>query len=150
MWAGTRREEGGGGHPIRCERERRLFKARAAQSGYSAAASSLTRSKSEASPHQLQSKPLPQPPTGTLPTRCFCSDLPTESGGQKITTTTKEEEEKMRLIHNMTTIAECPAPENSPLGRVIKMAVIGGSGVGKTGKNKKQNCGGGGGGVFFL
>lgn len=44
----------------------------------------------------------------------------------------------MRLIHNMTTIAECPAPENSPLGRVIKMAVIGGSGVGKTGKTKKQ------------
>lgn len=44
----------------------------------------------------------------------------------------------MRLIHNMTTIAECPAPENSPLGRVIKMAVIGGSGVGKTGKTKNQ------------
>lgn len=39
----------------------------------------------------------------------------------------------MRLIHNMTTIAECPTPENSPLGRVIKMAVIGASGVGKTG-----------------
>ncbi|TNM87538.1 hypothetical protein fugu_005759 [Takifugu bimaculatus] len=38
----------------------------------------------------------------------------------------------MRLIHNMTTIAECPTPENSPLGRVIKMAVIGASGVGKT------------------
>uniref|UniRef100_H3DJW5 small monomeric GTPase n=1 Tax=Tetraodon nigroviridis TaxID=99883 RepID=H3DJW5_TETNG len=38
----------------------------------------------------------------------------------------------MRLIHNMTTIAECPAPEHSPLGRVLKMAVIGGSGVGKT------------------
>lgn len=48
----------------------------------------------------------------------------------------------MRLIHNMTTIAECPAPENSPLGRVIKMAVIGGSGVGKTGKkqNKKKTA----------
>lgn len=44
----------------------------------------------------------------------------------------------MRLIHNMTTIAECPAPENSPLGRVIKMAVIGGSGVGKTGKTKNK------------
>lgn len=50
----------------------------------------------------------------------------------------------MRLIHNMTTIAECPAPENSPLSRVIKMAVIGGSGVGKTGKKQQQqknkNC----------
>lgn len=34
----------------------------------------------------------------------------------------------------MTTIAECPAPENSLLSRVIKIAVIGGSGVGKTGK----------------
>lgn len=42
----------------------------------------------------------------------------------------------MRLIHNMTTIAECPTPENPSLSRVIKMAVIGGSGVGKTGKNK--------------
>lgn len=38
----------------------------------------------------------------------------------------------MRLIHNMTTIAECPAPESSLFNRVIKMAVIGGSGVGKT------------------
>lgn len=38
----------------------------------------------------------------------------------------------MRLIHNMTTIAECPAPENSLSNRVIKMAVVGGSGVGKT------------------
>lgn len=37
----------------------------------------------------------------------------------------------------MTTIAECPAPENSVSSRVIKMAVIGGSGVGKTGKGKK-------------
>lgn len=34
----------------------------------------------------------------------------------------------------MTTIAECPAPETSVPNRVIKMAVIGGSGVGKTGK----------------
>lgn len=41
----------------------------------------------------------------------------------------------MRLIHNMTTIAECPAPESSLSNRVIKMAVIGGSGVGKTGEN---------------
>lgn len=40
----------------------------------------------------------------------------------------------MRLIHNMTTIAEYPAPEYSVPNRVIKMAVIGGSGVGKTGK----------------
>lgn len=46
----------------------------------------------------------------------------------------KEGEKKMRLIHNMTTIAECPAPETSVPNRVIKMAVIGGSGVGKTGK----------------
>lgn len=38
----------------------------------------------------------------------------------------------------MTTIAECPAPENSVSNRVIKMAVIGGSGVGKTGKEKKN------------
>lgn len=43
----------------------------------------------------------------------------------------------MRLIHNMTTIAECPTPENSPLGRVIKMAVIGASGVGKTGTTRR-------------
>ncbi len=34
----------------------------------------------------------------------------------------------------MTTIAEYPAPEYSVPSRVIKMAVIGGSGVGKTGK----------------
>lgn len=40
----------------------------------------------------------------------------------------------MRLIQNMTTIAECTAPENSVPNRVIKIAVIGGSGVGKTGK----------------
>ncbi|XP_020499440.1 ras-like protein family member 11B [Labrus bergylta] len=38
----------------------------------------------------------------------------------------------MRLIQNMTTIAECPTPEYSAPNRVIKMAVIGGSGVGKT------------------
>ncbi|XP_054459201.1 ras-like protein family member 11B [Anoplopoma fimbria] len=38
----------------------------------------------------------------------------------------------MRLIQNMTTITECPAPESSLPNRVIKMAVIGGSGVGKT------------------
>ncbi|AWP11209.1 putative ras-like protein family member 11B [Scophthalmus maximus] len=38
----------------------------------------------------------------------------------------------MRLIHNMTTIAECPAAEPPLHNRVIKIAVIGGSGVGKT------------------
>ncbi|XP_043985080.1 ras-like protein family member 11B [Gambusia affinis] len=38
----------------------------------------------------------------------------------------------MRLIQNMSTIAECTAPEYSVLNRVIKIAVIGGSGVGKT------------------
>uniref|UniRef100_A0A1A8HID0 small monomeric GTPase n=1 Tax=Nothobranchius korthausae TaxID=1143690 RepID=A0A1A8HID0_9TELE len=38
----------------------------------------------------------------------------------------------MRLIQNMTTIAECAAPEYSVPSRVIKIAVIGGSGVGKT------------------
>ncbi|XP_015200871.1 ras-like protein family member 11B [Lepisosteus oculatus] len=38
---------------------------------------------------------------------------------------------KMRLIQNMSTIAEYPAPE-CPAGRVIKIAVIGASGVGKT------------------
>uniref|UniRef100_A0A1A7Y716 small monomeric GTPase n=1 Tax=Iconisemion striatum TaxID=60296 RepID=A0A1A7Y716_9TELE len=38
----------------------------------------------------------------------------------------------MRLIQNMTTIAECTAPEYSVPNRVIKIAVIGGSGVGKT------------------
>lgn len=46
---------------------------------------------------------------------------------------------KMRLIHNMTTIAECPAPEHSVSKRVIKMAVIGGSGVGKTGKKTTKS-----------
>lgn len=45
----------------------------------------------------------------------------------------------MRLIHNMTTIAECPAPENSVSGRVLKMAVIGGSGVGKTGEEPERS-----------
>uniref|UniRef100_A0A1A8LE58 small monomeric GTPase n=3 Tax=Nothobranchius TaxID=28779 RepID=A0A1A8LE58_9TELE len=38
----------------------------------------------------------------------------------------------MRLIQNMTTIAESTAPEYSVPSRVIKIAVIGGSGVGKT------------------
>ncbi|XP_058494492.1 ras-like protein family member 11B [Solea solea] len=38
----------------------------------------------------------------------------------------------MRLIHNMTTIAEYPAPDYSVTNRSIKIAVIGGSGVGKT------------------
>ncbi|XP_041913796.1 ras-like protein family member 11B [Alosa sapidissima] len=37
----------------------------------------------------------------------------------------------MRLIQNMSTIAEYPTSE-CPSGRVIKIAVIGGSGVGKT------------------
>lgn len=37
----------------------------------------------------------------------------------------------MRLIHNMSTIAEYPSAE-CPSSRVIKIAVIGGSGVGKT------------------
>ncbi|CAL8255240.1 unnamed protein product [Merluccius merluccius] len=37
----------------------------------------------------------------------------------------------MRLMHNMVTIAECP-PAEGPSTRVIKIAVIGGSGVGKT------------------
>lgn len=41
----------------------------------------------------------------------------------------------MRLIQNMTTIAEYPALEYSVPNRAIKIAVIGGSGVGKTGKN---------------
>lgn len=40
---------------------------------------------------------------------------------------------KMRLIQNMSTIAEYPTSE-CPSSRVIKIAVIGGSGVGKTGK----------------
>uniref|UniRef100_A0A8C6UCD3 small monomeric GTPase n=1 Tax=Neogobius melanostomus TaxID=47308 RepID=A0A8C6UCD3_9GOBI len=38
----------------------------------------------------------------------------------------------MRLIQNMSTIAECPAQENTFPNRTIKIAVIGGSGVGKT------------------
>lgn len=38
----------------------------------------------------------------------------------------------MRLIHNMSTIAEYPSAE-CPSSRVIKIAVVGGSGVGKTG-----------------
>ncbi|KAL4000206.1 nebulin [Sarotherodon galilaeus] len=38
----------------------------------------------------------------------------------------------MRLIQNMTTIAEYPASEYSGPNRAIKIAVIGGSGVGKT------------------
>nr|XP_020459123.1 ras-like protein family member 11B [Monopterus albus] len=38
----------------------------------------------------------------------------------------------MRLIQNMTTIAECPAPEYPVPNRVIKITVIGGCGVGKT------------------
>ncbi|XP_077464069.1 ras-like protein family member 11B [Stigmatopora argus] len=38
----------------------------------------------------------------------------------------------MRLIHNMTTIAECPAADYSPANRAIKIVVIGAGGVGKT------------------
>ncbi len=38
----------------------------------------------------------------------------------------------MRLIQNMSTISEYPSAE-CPSSRVIKIAVIGGSGVGKTG-----------------
>ncbi|KAJ8333240.1 hypothetical protein SKAU_G00421360 [Synaphobranchus kaupii] len=37
----------------------------------------------------------------------------------------------MRLIQNMSTISEYPTPENSS-NRLIKIAVVGGSGVGKT------------------
>lgn len=44
----------------------------------------------------------------------------------------------MRLIQNMTTIAEYPTSEYSVSNRAIKIAVIGGSGVGKTGKRKKK------------
>lgn len=45
----------------------------------------------------------------------------------------------MRLIQNMTTITEFCTPENQPLSRVIKIAVVGGSGVGKTGKNANRS-----------
>jgi len=45
----------------------------------------------------------------------------------------------MRLIQNMSTIAEYPSAE-CPSNRVIKIAVIGGSGVGKTGMFVKQFC----------
>ncbi|KAM9796361.1 ras-like protein family member 11B [Syngnathus typhle] len=38
----------------------------------------------------------------------------------------------MRLIHNMTTIAECATPDYSLPNRAIKIAVIGAGGVGKT------------------
>ncbi|XP_072295524.1 ras-like protein family member 11B [Eucyclogobius newberryi] len=38
----------------------------------------------------------------------------------------------MRLIHNMSTITEFPAAEYTAPNRTIKIAVIGGSGVGKT------------------
>lgn len=38
----------------------------------------------------------------------------------------------MRLIQNMSTIAECPTQEYAAPNRTIKIAVIGGSGVGKT------------------
>lgn len=38
----------------------------------------------------------------------------------------------MRLIQNMSTIAECPTQEYATPNRTIKIAVIGGSGVGKT------------------
>lgn len=45
---------------------------------------------------------------------------------------------KMRLIQNMSTIAEYPSAE-CPSNRVIKIAVIGGSGVGKTGTFVEPN-----------
>lgn len=45
----------------------------------------------------------------------------------------------MRLIQNMTTIAEYPTPDYQS-NRVIKIAVIGGSGVGKTGKMRSSLC----------
>ncbi|XP_077572939.1 ras-like protein family member 11B [Stigmatopora nigra] len=38
----------------------------------------------------------------------------------------------MRLIHNMTTIAECSSADYSPANRAIKIVVIGAGGVGKT------------------
>lgn len=44
----------------------------------------------------------------------------------------------MRLTHNMSSIAEYSPVESSVPNRVIKMAVIGGSGVGKTGKKKDK------------
>lgn len=44
----------------------------------------------------------------------------------------------MRLIQNMSTIAEYPSAE-CPSNRVIKIAVIGGSGVGKTGTFVEPN-----------
>lgn len=45
---------------------------------------------------------------------------------------TNKQTNNMRLIQNMTTIAEYQAPECSVPNRVIKIAVIGGGGVGKT------------------
>lgn len=45
----------------------------------------------------------------------------------------------MRLIQNMTTIAEYPAAEYPVPSRAIKIAVIGGGGVGKTGKKVNEN-----------
>jgi len=48
----------------------------------------------------------------------------------------------MRLIQNMSTISEYAAPQCSVPNRVIKIAVIGGSGVGKTGKNHLDGSGG--------
>lgn len=47
-----------------------------------------------------------------------------------------EEIDKMRLIQNMTTITEYPTQEYTAPNRTIKIAVIGGSGVGKTGKSQ--------------
>lgn len=53
----------------------------------------------------------------------------------------------MRLIHNMCTISECPpatgtdcAGSSNGSSRVIKIAVVGGSGVGKTGKSYPCLC----------
>lgn len=54
----------------------------------------------------------------------------------------------MRLIQNMCTIAEYPAPGSAAadycLGaagrRLVKIAVVGASGVGKTGESKRGTC----------
>lgn len=79
--------------------------------------------------NRLQNSRIQPPPAGAHRNPFGADSFPGfAEGGEKKKTT-----KKMRLIHNMTTIAECPAPGSSPLGRVIKMAVIGASGVGKTG-----------------
>lgn len=47
-------------------------------------------------------------------------------------------ETNMRLIHSMTTIAECSTPDYSLPNRAIKIAVLGAGGVGKTGKRTQR------------